>query len=99
MDTSAKLALILTFCLGVMIQTLHADVAVYDDVWQKRAQEAKKNTMDAYIPDVMEVSNDKNTATGPTVEVESASGVVKVPTAVSSPKAAPAGPGIANKQR
>ncbi|CAN1322313.1 Probable pectate lyase 7 [Linum perenne] len=42
-----------------MIQTLHANIAVYDDVWHKRAAEAKKNTMEAYVPHVMEVSNDK----------------------------------------
>ncbi|CAI0453579.1 unnamed protein product [Linum tenue] len=71
---SAKMALVLAVCLAAaMIQTLNADPAVYDPVWQKRAEEAKKNTMNAYIPDVMEVSNDKN-AGDTTVVVESAAG-------------------------
>ncbi|CAN0924375.1 hypothetical protein LINGRAHAP2_LOCUS34151 [Linum grandiflorum] len=84
----AKLVLIFALCLGTMIQTLHADVAEYDDVWQKRAQEAKKKTMEAYIPDVMEVSNRENAGTT-TVSVTSAAGKVEVPSAASPVAAAP----------
>ncbi|CAN1162880.1 hypothetical protein LINPERHAP2_LOCUS24714 [Linum perenne] len=90
MEGSAKLFFILALCLGTMIQTLHANIAVYDDVWHKRAAEAKKNTMEAYVPHVMEVSNDKKP--NPTkVSVASAHGDVPIPsTAV--PKVAATGP-------
>ncbi|CAN0857667.1 hypothetical protein LINGRAHAP2_LOCUS6862 [Linum grandiflorum] len=68
----------MALCLGVMIQTLDADVGANENVWQKRAEEAKKNTMDAYIPNVMEVTNTKNAGTS-TVAIESAAGEVKLP--------------------
>lgn len=46
--------------LAVMVPVLRANIADFDEVWQKRAEEAKKAAMDAYEPDPDKVAEDFN---------------------------------------
>ncbi|WCJ20814.1 Pectin lyase-like superfamily protein [Euphorbia peplus] len=53
-----KVMVMLVFCIASMVPLLKADIAVYDDVWSHRAEEAKKNMMDAYVQNPIEVTKD-----------------------------------------
>lgn len=44
-----------TIIFGV-IPSLKGHIGEYDDVWQKRAEEAKKASMDAYHPNPEEIT-------------------------------------------
>ncbi|KAI6677161.1 hypothetical protein NL676_037957 [Syzygium grande] len=46
--------------LAVMVPVLRANIADFDEVWQKRAEEAKKAAMEAYEPDPDKVAEDFN---------------------------------------
>ncbi|CAN0857665.1 Probable pectate lyase 7 [Linum grandiflorum] len=48
---------ILFFSFATTIQCLGEDVPDLDQVWQKRAEEAKMNTMKAYIPNPLEIDD------------------------------------------
>ncbi|KAM3706646.1 hypothetical protein ACB098_03G165100 [Castanea mollissima] len=45
----------------VIIPTLHANIAEYDDYWKQRAAQAEKDNHEAYNPDPEEVTNSFNT--------------------------------------
>lgn len=44
----------------VIIPTLHANIAEYDDYWKQRAAQAEKDNHEAYNPDPEEVTNSFN---------------------------------------
>ncbi|XP_010242445.1 PREDICTED: pectate lyase [Nelumbo nucifera] len=50
----------LLFILAAIIPTLRAHIGDFDEVWQKRAEEAKSNALEAYHPDPDEVINHFN---------------------------------------
>lgn len=51
--------LVLVFVLG-FVWVVKADIAVFDDVWATRAVEAKRNMMNAYVKDPIEVTKELN---------------------------------------
>jgi pectate lyase len=53
-----KLLFVVTFF--VIVPTLRAHIADFDEVWQKRAEEAKKAAMDAYNPNPEKVAENFN---------------------------------------
>ncbi|KAF9663647.1 hypothetical protein SADUNF_Sadunf17G0073200 [Salix dunnii] len=55
-----KANLIFVFTLATLIPSLLADIAFFDEVWQKRAEEAKKVTLNSYIPNPEEATDDFN---------------------------------------
>lgn len=52
-----KAMLIIVFTLATLIPSLWADIGIFDDVWQKRAEEAKKMTLEAYVPNPEEATD------------------------------------------
>lgn len=58
MEVSNKLGLIIVVSFAIIIPCLGADMVQYDDVWKRRAQEAKKNMMITYIPNPLEVTQE-----------------------------------------
>ncbi|KAJ6926857.1 pectate lyase-like [Populus alba x Populus x berolinensis] len=52
-----KAMLIFVFTLATLIPSLLADIGIFDDVWRKRAEEAKKMTLEAYVPDPEEATD------------------------------------------
>ena len=55
----AKL-LLLIFAFAIIIPSLEAGIADFDEVWQQRAQEAKKAALEAYQPHPEEVTENFN---------------------------------------
>ncbi|PKI33596.1 hypothetical protein CRG98_046007 [Punica granatum] len=51
---------IFLFASAILIKALEANIAVFDEVWQKRAEEAKKAANEAYNPDPENVAKDFN---------------------------------------
>ncbi|KAJ0099915.1 hypothetical protein Patl1_22131 [Pistacia atlantica] len=56
----AKLKLVFFFSLACLIPRLSANIAKFDDVWRRRAEEAMEATLQAYHPDPLSVTNDFN---------------------------------------
>ncbi|CAN1146080.1 Probable pectate lyase 7 [Linum perenne] len=54
---AARVMLIMFFFFLMIIQCLSIDISSYDEVWQQRAEEAKKNTMKAYVPNPLEIDD------------------------------------------
>ncbi|KAA8530320.1 hypothetical protein F0562_005029 [Nyssa sinensis] len=59
---SARLNWFFIFCFAfaAIIPTLRANIAHFDEVWQKRAQEARAAVMKSYEPEPTKVTNDFN---------------------------------------
>lgn len=57
---AVKPRLLLLFAFVVLIPTLKANIAEYDEVWQKRAEDAKEAAREAYQPNPEEVTHDFN---------------------------------------
>ncbi|KAJ6866746.1 pectate lyase P59 [Populus alba x Populus x berolinensis] len=55
-----KARLIFAITLATLIPGLLADIAFFDEVWQKRAEEAKKVTLNSYIPNPEDATDDFN---------------------------------------
>ena len=55
-----KAKLIFAITLATLIPGLLADIAFFDEVWQKRAEEAKKVTLNSYIPNPEDATDDFN---------------------------------------
>lgn len=58
--TVGKAKLIFAITLATLIPGLLADIAFFDEVWQKRAEEAKKVTLNSYIPNPEDATDDFN---------------------------------------
>jgi pectate lyase len=58
---STKLGLIFCVSFAVLIPSLWANIAEFDDYWQQRADEAKKAALEAYHPNPEEVTEQINT--------------------------------------
>ncbi|KAF8399421.1 hypothetical protein HHK36_015286 [Tetracentron sinense] len=56
------------FSSAVIIPTLRAHIGDFDEVWQKRAEEAKKAALEAYDPNPDEVTNHFNTHVDKAIE-------------------------------
>ncbi|KAJ8749877.1 hypothetical protein K2173_013792 [Erythroxylum novogranatense] len=56
----AKLTLIFLISFASMIPSLRGNIGHFDEVWQKRAEEAKKNLLEAYVPDPENVTDSFN---------------------------------------
>lgn len=54
---------IFVLAFASIIPILNADIGYYDEVWKKRAEEAKKNMMDAYVANPLEVTTEFNNQT------------------------------------
>ncbi|CAI0453526.1 unnamed protein product [Linum tenue] len=59
-----KYVFILFLSFATIVPCLLANIAYYDDVWQKRAEEAKKNTLEAYVPNPLETDEDADSQCG-----------------------------------
>uniref|UniRef100_A0A5B7B2C0 Pectate lyase n=1 Tax=Davidia involucrata TaxID=16924 RepID=A0A5B7B2C0_DAVIN len=57
---AVKLRYLFVIFVVVMVSTIEANIADFDEVWQKRAQEAKKATRKAYISNPEDVMNQFN---------------------------------------
>ncbi|KAL5725015.1 pectate lyase [Ranunculus cassubicifolius] len=55
--------LIIFFSLAILAQLVIANIGEYDEVWKKRAEEAKKNAMEAYQPNPDEITEHLNNHT------------------------------------
>ncbi|XP_059645211.1 pectate lyase-like [Cornus florida] len=55
-----KLNLLFLVSFVVMVSTIEANIGHFDEVWQKRAQEAKKTAREAYHPNPEDVMNHFN---------------------------------------
>uniref|UniRef100_A0A2N9FAB7 Pectate lyase n=1 Tax=Fagus sylvatica TaxID=28930 RepID=A0A2N9FAB7_FAGSY len=58
---STKLGLIFCVSFAVLIPSLWANIAEFDDYWQQRADKAKKAALEAYHPNPEEVTEQINT--------------------------------------
>jgi pectate lyase len=45
---------------AVIIPTLHAHIAEFDDYWKLRAEQARKDALEAYHPQPEEITNNFN---------------------------------------
>lgn len=60
-ESDKKLFLLLFFVsFAVIVPTLHAHIASFDDYWKQRAEEAQKAAQEAYNPNPEEITNDLN---------------------------------------
>lgn len=59
-----KLVVIFILCFASIIPILKANIGYYDEVWLKRAEEAKKKLHDAYEKDPLQVTEDFNHEVG-----------------------------------
>ncbi|XP_044504419.1 probable pectate lyase 19 [Mangifera indica] len=55
-----RLNLVFLISLASLIPRLSANIAEYDEVWRRRAEEARKATVESYHPDPLSVLNDLN---------------------------------------
>ncbi|XP_050220605.1 pectate lyase-like [Mercurialis annua] len=55
-----KVVLIFVIAFASIIPSLKGNIAEYDEVWQKRAENSKKAMMDAYVPNPLEVTEELN---------------------------------------
>lgn len=60
MEAFNRWLVILVFALVVLVKALEANIAVFDEVWKKRAEEAKKAALEAYHPHPENVADDLN---------------------------------------
>ncbi|GAA0161577.1 hypothetical protein LIER_39259 [Lithospermum erythrorhizon] len=58
----SKLFMIILISFGVIIPTLMAHVAEYDEYWRRRAQESLNNTLKAYHPEPENITASMNMA-------------------------------------
>lgn len=58
--TIVVLKLLMISAFVMIFPTLNANIANFDEVWQKRAEEAKKAAYEAYQPHPEEVTNNFN---------------------------------------
>lgn len=58
--TIIGLKLLMILSCVMIFPTLKANIADFDEVWQKRAQEAKKAAIEAYQPHPEEVTSNFN---------------------------------------
>ncbi|KAF3444755.1 hypothetical protein FNV43_RR14448 [Rhamnella rubrinervis] len=57
---STKLNLVFLVAFALVIPTLLADIGLFDEVWKKRAEEARQVALDAFTPDPEEVTENFN---------------------------------------
>lgn len=57
---STKLNLVFLVAFALVIPTLLADIGVFDEVWQQRAEEARQAALEAYTPNPEEVTENFN---------------------------------------
>ncbi|KAI4303887.1 hypothetical protein MLD38_039471 [Melastoma candidum] len=57
-----KLLLLIAFFIvaATVLPIVEANIANFDEVWQKRAEDARKAALDAYHPDPLNITNDLN---------------------------------------
>ncbi|KAI8541612.1 hypothetical protein RHMOL_Rhmol08G0075600 [Rhododendron molle] len=60
METTKLNWFALFFTFAALLPTLMANIADFDEVWQKRAEEAREAALKAYIPDPSEVTDTLN---------------------------------------
>lgn len=60
METTTLNWFALFFTFAALLPTLMANIADFDEVWQKRAEEAREAALKAYIPDPSEVTDTLN---------------------------------------
>lgn len=51
MEAIKLVGFIFALSLAVLVQSLEAHIGEFDEYWQKRAEEARKDALEAYNPD------------------------------------------------